>query len=65
MFGAIKGIAARRPTFCLVYWFFYLDGHTFVLAAILLEPLAWPLVERSLGVERSLSAFPDTFYERC
>ncbi len=62
--GATKGTAVWRPTFCLAYWLFYLDDHTFV-SALVLKPLAWPLVERSPGVERSLLTSPDAPYERC
>ncbi len=57
--GAMKGTA----TFGLAYWLPCLDSHVFVLA--LSESLAWPLVERSPGVKRSLSAFPDTPYRKC
>ncbi len=49
--------------FGLSYWLFYWDGHAFV-SALVLEPLAWPLVERSLKVERSLSASLDAPYEK-
>ncbi len=62
--GATKGIAAWCPTFCLGYWFLYLDGHAFVLALVL-GPLIWPLVDRSSGVKRLLLASPDAPYERC
>ncbi len=53
-----------HPNFGLSYWLFYLDSHAFLLALVL-ELLAWLLVERSPGVERLLSAFPNVFYEKC
>ncbi len=58
--GAMKDTA----TFYLIYWLFCLDGHAFVLALVL-ELLTWPLVERGLGVERSLSAFQNALYRKC
>ncbi len=66
--GAMKGTAASKasvqhPNFYLSCWLFCLDGRAFVLA--LWGSLAWILVERSLGVERLLSASPDAPYERC
>ena len=52
-----------RSSFCLFYWLFCLDGHAFVSAFSKL--LAWPLVERSLRVERLLLASLDAPYEKC
>ena len=52
-----------RSSFCLFYWLFCSNGHTFISA--LLELLAWLLVERSPGVEKSLLASPNTPYQRC
>ncbi len=60
MSGVTKGIA----TFYLAYWLLCLDGHTFVLALVL-ELLAWALVERSLEVARSLLTSSDALYGRC
>ncbi len=57
--GATKGTAI----FGLACWLLCWGGHAFVLA--LLRLLAWPLMERSLGVERLLSASPDALYKRC
>ncbi len=54
----------RTTTFGLVYWLLCLDGHAIVLALVL-ELLVWPLVEQNPGVERFLSASPDSPYERC
>ncbi len=51
-------------TFYFAYWLLCLDGHAFVLVFIL-EPLAWPLVERSPGVKRLLLASLDVLYRRC
>ncbi len=61
----LSNALAQRPTFGLSYWLFCLDSHAFVLIAVLLELLVWPLVERSLGAERLLLASPDTPYESC
>ncbi len=57
MSKATKGIA----TFCLGYFLLCLDGHISI-SALVLEQLAKSLVEQSLKVKRSLSAFPDIPY---
>ncbi len=53
-----------RSNFCFSYWLLYLDNYAFVLTLVL-ELLAWPLIEQSPEVERSLSVSPVTLYERC
>ena len=50
---------------CLFCWLLWLDGHAFLLAVVFLEPLIWPLIERSPGVKKLLLASPNAFYERC
>ena len=66
--GVTKGTTISKAlmwhfNFCFSYWLLCLDGCVFI--SVFWRPLAWPLVERSLGMEKSLLVFPNASYKKC